>query len=165
MQPILFIRSGFFVTCMTIIGCVCGRPNFRMRAQAWLSSRGETRSLAAAVATAIGGHSVEETQQKAGKLLRYVTLDKISKEELAENKPNPLLYERSMQGTFGEIDAFISHSWSDPSDSKWEGIQTWRNRFKLQNGPADSMNIPSISDGVPHTLSDRVRGSALAGTA
>ena len=69
--------------------------------------------MAAAVATAIGGNSVEETERKAGQLLRYVTLDKISKEELAENKPNPLLFERSMHGRFGEVDAFISHSWSD----------------------------------------------------
>merc|ERR1719337_367659 len=134
MQPILFVQSGIYVTTLVITGTACGWPNFRMRAQAWLSSRGETRSLAAAVATAIGGNSVEETEEKAGKLLRYVTLDKISKEELAENKPNPLLYERSMHGTFGDVDAFISHSWSDPSDSKWDGLQSWRNRFKRQYG-------------------------------
>jgi hypothetical protein len=115
-------------------GGVCAFPNFRARTQAFLSSRGETRSLAAAVATAIGGHSVEETQKKAGKLLRYVTLDKISQEELAENKPNPLLYERSVLGKFGEIDAFISHSWSDPSGSKWDALQSWRNSFKSRYG-------------------------------
>merc|ERR1719454_1140864 len=126
LSPLLFGITAF----KSVNGGICVWPNFRVRAQAFLSNRGETRSLAAAVATAIGGHSVEETQQKAGKLLRYVTLDKISKEELAENKPNPLLYERSMHGTFGDVDAFISHSWSDPSDSKWECLQGWRNEFK-----------------------------------
>merc|ERR1719487_2005252 len=133
-KPDMWVRSAFFCVTVFVIGVACGLPNFRMRAQAWLSSRGETRSLAAAVATAIGGHSVEETEQKAGKLLRYVTLDKISKEELAENKPNPLLFERSMHGKFGDIDAFISHSWSDPSDSKWDGLQSWRNAFKRRHG-------------------------------
>jgi hypothetical protein len=123
-----------FAVYATVNGGICVWPNFRVRAQAFLSNRGETGSLAAAVATAIGGNSVEETQKKAGKLLRYVTLDKISKEELAENKPNQLLFERSLLGTFGEIDAFISHSWSDPSESKWEGLQSWRNSFKRQYG-------------------------------
>jgi hypothetical protein len=90
--------------------------------------------MAAAVAAAIGNNSVEEVQQKASKLLRYVTLDKIRKEELAESEPNPLLYERSMIGKFGDVDAFISHSWSDPSESKWDSLQGWRNRFKMRHG-------------------------------
>merc|ERR1719171_1553715 len=130
LSPLLLGITAF----KSVNGGICVWPNFRARAQAFLSSRGETRTLAAAVATAIGGHSVEETQRKAGKLLRYVTLDKISQEELAENKPNPLLYERSMHGSFGEVDAFLSHSWSDNSDQKWEAIQTWRNDFKRQFG-------------------------------
>ena len=115
-------------------GAICAWPNFRVRAQAFLSNRGETRLMAAAVAAAIGNHSVDEAQQKAAKLLRYVTLDKISKEELAENEPNPLLFERSVAGTFGDIDAFISHSWHDPSDDKWDGMQLWRDRFKRKYG-------------------------------
>merc|ERR1719506_2356403 len=115
-------------------GAICAYPNFRVRAQAFLSSRGETRLMAASVAAAIGNHSVEEAQQKAAKLLRYVTLDKITEEELAENKPNPLLYERSVAGKFGDVDAFISHSWHDPSDDKWDKIQLWRERFKTKNG-------------------------------
>ena len=52
----------------------------------------------------------------------------------AENKPNPLLYERSTLGRFGDVDAFISHSWHDPSDDKWDGLQAWRERFKIRNG-------------------------------
>jgi hypothetical protein len=128
------INVYLFAAIITINGAVCFAPNFRVRAQAFLSRQGETRSLAAAVAAAIGNHSVEETQQKAAKLLRYVTLDKISKEELAENKPNPLLYERSVLGRFGDVDAFISHSWTDPSDDKWEGLQGWRARFKARHG-------------------------------
>merc|ERR1719171_1027307 len=130
LSPLLLGITAF----KSVNGGICVWPNFRARAQAFLSNLGATRSLAAAVATAIGGHSVEETQQKAGKLLRYVTLDKISKEELAENKPNPLLYERSVLGKFGDIDAFISHSWSDPSDSKWDSLQSWRNDFKRRYG-------------------------------
>jgi len=64
----------------------------------------------------------------------HITLDKLSKEELADNKPNPLLFECTTLGSFGEIDAFVSHSWHDPSDDKWAGLQDWRNRFKESQG-------------------------------
>jgi len=114
-------------------GAIIGWPNFRVRAQAFLSSRGGTH-MAAGIAAAIGNNSVEDAQKKAGKLLRYVTLDKVNKDDLAENKPNPLLYERSVQGRIGEIDAFLSHSWHDPSDDKWDGLQAWRKRFKSRHG-------------------------------
>ena len=77
---------------------------------------------------------MQETEQKAGELLRYITLDKISQEELAENKPNPLLFERSEHGKFGEVDAFISHSWSDMSEEKWAALQGWRESFKRRHG-------------------------------
>ena len=90
--------------------------------------------MAAGIAAALGNNSVEDAQKKAGQLLRYVTLDKVNREDLAENKPNPLLYERSVQGRIGEIDAFLSHSWHDPSDDKWEGLQMWREHFKTRHG-------------------------------
>jgi hypothetical protein len=132
--PYLINMLFAFSAYLFVQGSVIAWPNFRVRAQAFLSNRGETRLMAAAVAAAIGNHSPEEAQQKSAKLLRYVTLDKITKEELAENKPNPLLYERSVGGKFGDVDAFISHSWHDSSDEKWDGIQLWRERFKAEKG-------------------------------
>jgi hypothetical protein len=76
---------------------------------------------------------VKDAQKEAAGLLRCVTLDKISKEELAETKLNPLLFERSTPASFGEVDAYISHSWHDPSDEKWEALQGWRERFKREH--------------------------------
>ena len=83
-----FIHTSFG-TYLVVVGAICGWPNFRVRAQAFLSSLGggESKLMAAAVAAAIGNHSVAEAQKKAAQLLRYVTLDKISEEELAENTP------------------------------------------------------------------------------
>jgi len=34
---------------------------------------------------------------------------------------------------YGTIDAFISHSWSDDADAKWEALQEWRARFKARH--------------------------------
>ena len=75
-----------------------------------------------------------QVQRISAERLRYVTLDLITEAELADNKPNPLLFECSSKGRFGEIDAFISHSWSDPSDGKWSALQRWREEFKSRHG-------------------------------
>jgi len=117
-----------------LFGAICGWPKFRTRAQAFLGSRGEKKRVAAAVAAALGNHSVEEAQRKAMELLRFVTLDKVSKEELAESKPNPLLFERSVAAQCGDLDAYVSHSWQDRSDEKWAALQGWRSRFKREHG-------------------------------
>ena len=53
-------RTIAFSAFLLVIGVIDGWPNFRIRAQAYLSSMGESRSLAAAVAAAIGDYSVEE---------------------------------------------------------------------------------------------------------
>ena len=79
-------------------GGICGWPNFRVRAQAFLSNRGETKLMAAAVAAAIGNHTVEDAQAKATQLLRYVTLDQITEKELAE-------IFRDEIGSYGKFDS------------------------------------------------------------
>ena len=118
-------------------GAICGLPQFRVRAQAILSSRGERRSLAAAIAAAIGNNSVEDVQRIANEKLRYITFDRIDKADL-EGAPTEssvqALFQRSVPGKFGEIDAFISHSWHDPFDEKWDELQAWRERFKAREG-------------------------------
>ena len=49
---------------------------------------------------------------------------------LADSEPNPALFEeRSAKARFGQIDAFLSHSWSDPPRAKWDALQAWRRDF------------------------------------
>ena len=83
---------------------------------------------------------MDEAEEEAKKRLRYITLDKLTKEDLevspTQNTPGffKLLFGRSSPGSFGEIDAFISHSWQDPVDEKWDALQAWRDRFKARHG-------------------------------
>ena len=35
---------------------------------------------------------------------------------------------------YGEVDCFISHSWSDSAERKWEAVQAWRAHFKAAHG-------------------------------
>mmetsp|Transcript_27137 Transcript_27137/g.66925 ORF Transcript_27137/g.66925 Transcript_27137/m.66925 type:complete len:345 (-) Transcript_27137:147-1181(-) len=43
-----------------------------------------------------------------------------------------LLASASRPASFGEVDAFISHSWSDDPGAKWDALQTWRSEFVAQ---------------------------------
>ena len=53
---------------------------------------------------------------------------------MAESTPNPTLFAHSSQAQLGEINAFLSHSWRDPSEAKWAALQAWAAEFRLRNG-------------------------------
>lgn len=40
----------------------------------------------------------------------------------------------SRPATFGEVDAFISHSWGDDGLSKFRALQSWAREFEAANG-------------------------------
>merc|ERR1719433_2254780 len=65
---------------------------------------------------------------------RAVSLDKVKKEHLFSNVP--LSAEESQNCgapvRLGEIDVFVSHSWHDDPDAKWQALQAWRVDFKAR---------------------------------
>ena len=52
---------------------------------------------------------------------------------MEKNEPDPLLYLKSVEASLGEVDAFVSHSWHDDCDLKWEQLQAYREEFKRAN--------------------------------
>eukprot|EP00927_Polykrikos_kofoidii_P047261 TRINITY_DN4138_c0_g1_i10.p1 TRINITY_DN4138_c0_g1~~TRINITY_DN4138_c0_g1_i10.p1 ORF type:complete len:284 (-),score=39.03 TRINITY_DN4138_c0_g1_i10:161-982(-) len=74
------------------------------------------------------------TRKEARLMLRCVPCEKLLRKHLNGNKPDPALYELSNGARFGFVDGFLSHSWSDPPDTKWEIIQAWRANFKAKHG-------------------------------
>lgn len=116
--------------CETLaLGYMMDRSSFRVRAQAWLASRGQAANAAAAIAALIGSKSIHDVQQTAQQMFRYITLDVLTREMMAENTPNPEFYKLSTLGRFGDVDAFLSHSWHDDAASKWTSLQEWRRDF------------------------------------
>ena len=53
-------------------------------------------------------------------MLRCVACTTIQLEHLKDNKPNPELYELSKRALIGCVDGFLSHSWSDDANEKFE---------------------------------------------
>lgn len=132
------LPSGFacFVAAFQagLLGWVAGWPGFRTMVQGWLASKGEAVAAAASVAAIMGGYSPEELQAKAYSTLKAVNLGEVTKEEMAENTPNPEFAQKAKPAHVGNIDAFLSHSWHDNAESKWQALQEWRAEFKALHG-------------------------------
>lgn len=60
-------------------------------------------------------------------------MGKIRKEDMTGSTPNPLLQSLSTPCGLQDIDAFLSHSWHDDPEAKWEALQIWRMSFKAQH--------------------------------
>lgn len=66
--------------------------------------------------------------------LACVRADKLTREDMATNKPDPTLAVHAHKSHLGHVDGFMSHSWHDDPESKWLMLQEWREEFKKANG-------------------------------
>merc|ERR1711871_452718 len=105
-----------------------------VRVQSWLMSRGQGAAAAASIAELLGKDDPEHILALARKSCVCVTADKLTFKDLHENKPNPALALLTQRAHLGQIDAFVSHSWSDEPALKWAALQKWRCQFKDDNG-------------------------------
>jgi len=132
--------SAEFVVLQTLsfelvaMGALALWPEFRMRMQALLASRGEGISAAAGISAIIGQASVESLLEVWETRFCGVDMDRVTRESMASNMPDPSLGALSRSVDFGAVDAFLSHSWHDDADSKWEAVQLWRSDFVAKFG-------------------------------
>ena len=124
-----------YLTPLTLLATVLSAsPGFRVRAQAALLAHGEEVTTAAGIAAMIGGTPVAVVQTQGRARFRAITLDQLSFVEMADQKPNPALFERSKPARLGDVDAFLTHSWSDCAAAKWAALQAWRRTFVAAHG-------------------------------
>ena len=127
------------------LGGLALRPSFRRQVHLFLGSRGEGVSKAAGISVLIGGENTKNVRSRGLEKFRSITLDKLSREEMASNDPIPALYERSSAVTSGRVDAFLSHSWHDDAPLKWDALQRWRKDFLADNGREPTLWIDKAS--------------------
>ena len=133
------------VIVMVGLGGTVARPGFRMRAQSWLVSRGGMSvSTAAAIAALVGNTKIDAALEMAQTSFRCITLDKISREEMADRSPNLELYTRSTPARLGEVDAFLSHSWHDDADAKWDALCRYRDEFRSHHNREPKMWVDKL---------------------
>ena len=56
-----------------------------------------------------------------------------------DNQPSPQLFELSRPSVLGSCDAFVSHSWRDDADAKWDALQSWNRNFTDRFGRSPSV--------------------------
>ena len=56
---------------------------------------------------------------------RALPLSKLTLAALMNNEPDPSLYALTVPAVLGEVDAFMSHSWSDDGKLKYERLHEW----------------------------------------
>jgi len=104
------------------------------------SSRAASSSLAAspvgpaAVQARTGGYPARATWRVhvGSSLVRKGALDPTSKgPAMDERFALPAVCERA---NLGKVDAFVSHSWHDDAELKWEALQAWRCDFVAEHG-------------------------------
>lgn len=98
----------------------------------------EAGVLHATIATMVGSPFRAVASDALSKL-RCVSLADVTLDEFSFNRPDPQCYLKSRECKFKQIDFFVSHSWSDNPEVKWEAIQRVRTEFKAQNGGREPM--------------------------
>ena len=115
----------------------------RGRVVAWLGTLGKTDDAdnkAAALAALVGSLSAAKAFKLGIDNFRKLDLDNLKVEEIAGRKaetvagdwktspgwPTLELYNKTSQAKFGQVDAFISHSWSDDGVAKFNCLRYWK---------------------------------------
>jgi hypothetical protein len=121
-------NGGSFV----LFAIIC-LPWFRGTFQAYFTFHGESVQSAAVIAGLVMSTDVTEVLSESLILFRCISCDRMLMEMLTFNKKDVNYYDLSQHALLGEVDAFLSHSWSDNALLKWEALQQWRKQFKKHN--------------------------------
>lgn len=120
------------------------RPGWQAQARRALSALIEAKSsqtAAAGVAALVGECAPGEVMAQASARFRCVQLCDLSFDDMADNKPNPDLFALARSCRLRRCDAFVSHSWHDDAEAKWEAMQRWRRDFIAEFGREPSVWI------------------------
>ena len=126
-----------------------------------LGMEGEARN-AAAVAALLGGATVADAVAQGKDNLRALPLDALTRDDLVGSADTGL-NKKVVRAKFGDVDAFLSHSWHDSGSAKWAALQAWAEAFERAHGRRptiwldkaciDQQNIQASLAGLPVYLS------------
>lgn len=91
------------------------------------ATHGTKAQEAASVAALLGNRDAATTLAVATERFRALPLAQLTREELAHNKPDPTMHSKTVQVNLGQVDAFVSHSWSDDGSVKFAKLHEWAN--------------------------------------
>jgi hypothetical protein len=121
-----------------IVGAIFLYPRAREHAQAALSRQGDAVNVASLIGGFLGGNADPDGVRKdSQRFFRYVFPEDLTFDDMlaaTSGARSQGVFERSRPALIGEIDAFVSHSWHDDPQMKWDALQTWCKAFRAQHG-------------------------------
>ena len=91
---------------------------------------GSTQQEAASVASLMGDHSAAELLVHASRHFRGQPLNTLTREHLLNNaSDHTILHDLTRPAAFGEVAAFVSHSWNDDGPKKFDKLHEWAKEF------------------------------------
>ena len=108
---------------------------FRPRIHAWLirlATAGDA-GRAAGVAAMIGKLEPQAVLSMSRRTFTGLPFDVLCKEDFASNQDTGL-NAKARRCRLGEVDAFLSHSWHDNAESKWQTLSSWAAEFAEAQG-------------------------------
>lgn len=136
------VSAVWFLPGDVIILVVAVTPRLRHWTQSCLRGLFDSHKSAAAaagIAGLVGDISVDEAVRRATGRFRTVTLERLTKDSIEDNCPHLEICKLAEFAKLGDSDAFVSHSWHDDPDTKWQALQAWRQRFCLEHGREPSI--------------------------
>ncbi len=147
--PIAYAIRDLDATCTPGLGCFAGKPisrgmlvsgpitifcalilgpSVRGAVHRWLSALGKSgdeQQKAASVAALISGsgRTAASALKLAEEIFRALPIGLLDVKELMDNKASTELFMKTLPAKLGECAAFVSHSWSDPFEPKYNRIQ------------------------------------------
>mmetsp|Transcript_87147 Transcript_87147/g.211426 ORF Transcript_87147/g.211426 Transcript_87147/m.211426 type:complete len:561 (+) Transcript_87147:43-1725(+) len=169
--PLWFLPGNILGTSVALFPSL--RQSMQDRVRRSVEARGAT-AAAAGIASLVGRCDPAEVLGQAATRFRHVPINLIEKVDFADNKPNPALIQHTQRAKLWNCDAFISHSWHDDTNLKWNALQSWRREFVKSMGQEptvwvdkwciDQRNIQADLRCLPIFLSGCRRLVVLCGT-
>ena len=94
-------------------------------------TRANDSSAAAVVQTMVSGDAVEALRSAHARLYT-IKMSSLEPKDMANNQDSGL-FSKTQKAAPSDCDAFLSHSWRDDADSKWQRMLEFRAEFEAKN--------------------------------
>ena len=178
-------ESNISISASWLIASLVLTPANRGRVVAWLGGLGKSNTAeneAAALAALVNNLSASEAFKRGIELFRKLPFSRLTPEDLpgtskvlggssngmsAAAQPTKELSEKTEKAILHEVDAFISHSWSDDGDAKYARMKEWAAGREvsiwLDKACLDQRDITTSLAGLPVFLAGCKQLLVLAG--
>lgn len=133
-SPTFLVVEAVNLVVLGSVAPILGHPRRRAFFQAFVASRGSTVVSVAGIASLFAGVDEKALIETADDSFRSVAFSRLDASIFDPASADGAAFALSEPSQFGEVDAFISHSWKDDGARKWEALEAWAAHFRSEHG-------------------------------